>query len=245
MILGVSQRVRAVISISLSADVVTLRVVKDDRAFPSAGAAGIAKANAACGWDLTLGIWSLMLVIWCFGFVAHGSAKEEKISTSPDGRYEVVITNFPGDTTPFARIRDKKTKRKIDTDAHGDDRSPEIGAIWREDSKVVALNFSAGKHTSETVLYWVQNGRFSKMVLPDFVMNILGRQGAVAAKFRMFVGVKKFLPDDECLLFAHVEPEYLDPELVTVEDYKVTLRLNNSEQSDLVSVEIDQDAVAK
>jgi hypothetical protein len=80
-------------------------------------------------------------------------------------------------------------------------------------------------------------------------LNILGRQGAITAKFKnSAVSFVKFLPDHECLLLAHVEPEASeqtngksragDPFRPTeITDYEVTLRLNNPSQTDLVAVE--------
>jgi hypothetical protein len=119
------------------------------------------------------------------------------------------------------------------------------------------LNFSAGKTTSETLLYFVNNGRIIKIALPDFVLNILGRQGAIDAKFKdSAVSFVKFLPDNQCLLFTHVEPDPLEethdkprahstfhPTEVT--DFDVTLRLNNPSQTDLVAIEPDEEPSAK
>jgi hypothetical protein len=87
----------------------------------------------------------LLILISFFGLLAQSCAKEIKLSASPNGRYEVIIAIEPDDDSPFARIRDKKTGKTLDTDAHGYDHRPYIEAIWRQDSSVVALNFSAGK----------------------------------------------------------------------------------------------------
>jgi len=84
--------------------------------------------------------------------------------------------------------------------------------------KTVLFPFSSSSHrspfgnvTAETLLYFVDSGRISKITLPDFVLNILGRQGAIHAKFKnSVVSFVKFLPDNLCLLFTHVEPDSLD-----------------------------------
>ena len=181
--------------------------------------------------------------------VVRSHARESKLATSPDGRYEVVITaQADQQDIPFAQIRDKKTQKRFATDALGYDGHAEIEATWRPDSRVVALNFSAGRTTHQTLLYWIESGRITKITLPDFFLNILGRQGAISAKFKnSVVSFTKFLPDSECLLFAHVEPdptEQTDSKASTddkfhpteVTDFDVTLRLNNPSQTDLVEV---------
>ena len=189
------------------------------------------------------------ILLLFLGLVARSHAKESKVATSPDGRYEVIVTTQADQQEiPFAQIRDKKTRKRFDTEALGYDGHADVEATWRPDSRVVALNFSAGKHTHETLLYFVESGRITKIQLPDFVLNILGRQGAISAKFKnSMVSFSKFLPEGGCLLFAHVEP---DPTEQTeskassddkfhptdVTDFDVTLRLNNPSQTDLVEV---------
>lgn len=190
-----------------------------------------------------------LILLMVLSVVAWTHAEESKLATSPDGRYEAVLTELTDEGIPFARIRDKKTKKSFDTDAHGYERNAEIEASWRLDSRVVALNFSAGRRTHDTLLYSVKNGRITLIKLPDFVLNILGRQGAITAKFKnSVVSFVRFLPDNQCLLFAHVEPDpseqtsekpstdsTFQPTQVT--DFDVTLRLNDSSQTDLVAVE--------
>jgi hypothetical protein len=199
-----------------------------------------------------------LILFFLFSIATDSQAKETTISTSPDGRYEVVVTAQADQLDiPFAQIRDKKTRKKFETNAMGYDGREEIEAIWRTDSHVVALNFSAGRTTHETLLYWVESGRITKITLPDFVLNILGRQGAIAAKFKnsavLFV---KFLPDNQCKLLAHVEPNPWDeaPNKARADtafhptgltDFSVTLRLNNPFQTDLVAIEPDEERSAK
>jgi len=78
----------------------------------------------------------------------------------------------------------------------------------------------------------------------------LGRQGAVSARFKNFeVTFVKFLPDNQCWLFAHVEPEPIDSATTSIDgtfrptektDFDITLRLNNVEQIDLVEIRPDE-----
>src|SRR4051812_106844 len=82
--------------------------------------------------------FTLLLLL---SLVAHSYAKESKLATSPDGRYEVVVTAHADQLDiPFAQIRDKKTRKRFTTDALGYDGHAEIKATWSPDSHVVALN---------------------------------------------------------------------------------------------------------
>jgi hypothetical protein len=63
-----------------------------------------------------------LILISLLSLVAESYAEDNIISTSPDGRYDVVVTSQADQPDiPFALIRDKKTRKKFDTDAHGYD----------------------------------------------------------------------------------------------------------------------------
>jgi hypothetical protein len=211
----------------------------------------VGEYHSACFIKPGISIRVLLMAFLYLVPVGESLAKDETISLSPDGRYEVVVVDEADGSGSFARIREKKTKKKFYTEAMGYEHSRAIHALWRQDSKVVAINFSAGKHRDETVLYSLVNGVVSKVTLPDFVLNILGRQGAVSAKFRGAVIFVKFLPENKCEFFAHVEPEFpeekdrmmrLDPEFrpTSCVEFKITLSLTDTGQTELIAVEPDE-----
>ena len=138
----------------------------------------------------------------------HAFAGDHPSELSPDNRYRVIIKDDPDQELSYAAICDRKTGKMLSTDALTYYQGGGVDVQWRKDSHVVALGFEPGKTRYETLLYWIDNGKIFKVQLPDFMLNILGRQGGITAKFKNgSVTFDKFLDGNRCLLSAHVEVE--------------------------------------
>jgi hypothetical protein len=210
------------------------------REYAASGGGGKMIHKSPCAIGFLICLASLIVAV-------RAPAQTKNSTTSPDGRYEVIFVEQKQDDITVARIRDKKTKKVSDTEAISWDG--EIEVRWRKDSHVVALNFSAGKHTRDTLLYAADNGRIYQIEMPDFIMNILGREGAISAKFKnSAVNFADFLPNDECLLVAHVEPDDApNPEFPKQEkeadeysgpvDFDIKIRVNQNFTTDLLDVQ--------
>ncbi len=158
---------------------------------------------------------------------------------SPDGRFEVrLIQDTAGAPSSYAvAIVDNVTRRVVkevvpsggyfsyaearkDAEERGSGRI--VRALWHPGSGVVALTDAGSAHSRELYIYEVSDGGATRMEMPDYRQNALGRVDATALADTAFVELRAWDGDVlHCLFTFRVRRAGAAP----VEQYSVPFSL--------------------
>lgn len=120
-------------------------------------------------------IFFLLLIPWL-----AGADEKRSLGKSPDGKFELLLRAPAPDDYGWVAIKDISSGVVSDTktaQGYSYFRTDDVDAEWKGDSTAFAVGVRGTKTTTDTDIYIKDGEVWERLEFPDFVANILGRQG--------------------------------------------------------------------